>query len=70
MKLKPFFSMPEIAEVLGVHRSRAKAKLLLMHIPVNLIGRSNVVYLSAIQLNNPDFYLSLLEYISQNTTSL
>lgn len=69
MKLRTFYSMPQIAEFLGVHRSRAKAKLLLFHVPVHKHGRMNIVFASDLQMYAPELYLSILELAEPTTSS-
>lgn len=60
-KVKPFYTVPEIAKMIGYTSAGARKFLMKLSLPITLIGKRYVVYLSDLQNYTPEFFNSIME---------
>lgn len=61
MKIQPFYSIADIAELMGYSKNGARKFINNLNIPINKVGNKHIIYLSDLRNNTPEFYYSLLE---------
>lgn len=61
LPIRPFYTVPNIAKIMGYTSAGARKFLFRMNLPIHLIGKRYVVFLTDLQLYCPEFYSSILE---------
>jgi hypothetical protein len=68
LKIRPFYTVPQLAKMIGYSSQGARKFLFKLNLPINLVGNRYIVYLTDLQSYTPQFYNSILE--AQNLNSL
>jgi hypothetical protein len=66
--VKPFYSVPQLARLIGYSSQGARKFLFKLNLPIHLVGNRYIVYLTDLQSYCPQLYNSILE--SQNINNL